>query len=109
MLIYLKCACSNQTAPGGLDPGDMEEMEYSEGASVEAKYLLPPVNVSVSGNATTHTVTASLARVLDFYNTELLAVNWQRFKGLLTEGCRKDVDVYIRGLSRTENWALKST
>ncbi|XP_018572754.1 nose resistant to fluoxetine protein 6-like isoform X2 [Anoplophora glabripennis] len=107
VLVYLKCVCSNQTAQAGSDPADVEEMEYSEGTSVEAKYLLPPVNVSVSGNASIHTVRASLARVLDFYNTELLAANWGRFKGSLSEGCRKDMDTYIQGLGRAENWALK--
>lgn len=108
VLLYLKCALGNSTAPPDSDRVDMEEMEYSEGTSVEAKYLLPPVNVSVSENATTYTVRASLARVLDFYNTELLAANWDRFKDTLSEGCRKDVDTYIQGLSRAENWALKS-
>ncbi|KAJ8919034.1 hypothetical protein NQ315_016940 [Exocentrus adspersus] len=105
VLTYLRCVCSDP--PVTATAGDVEEMEYSEGTSVEAKYLLPPVNVSVSGNKSTRTVTASLARVLDFYNTELLAANWNRIRGRISEGCQKDVDTYLQGLARAENWALK--
>lgn len=96
-----------------LSESTTEEMEYSEGTSVEARYFLPPVNVSVDdtgGNVskTTLTVRSSLSRVLDFYNTELLAASWDRMKGNLTEGCQNDVETYIVGLGKAENWALKS-
>ncbi|CAH1967120.1 unnamed protein product [Acanthoscelides obtectus] len=83
------------------------QMEYDEGTSVEAKYSLPAVNVSgTAGNGTT-LVRASLARVLDFYNTEQLAANWAQVGVKLSKGCEKDMEAYIRGLGKAENWALK--
>nr|CAH7764412.1 unnamed protein product [Callosobruchus chinensis] len=59
------------------------QMEYDEGTSIEAKYSLPAVNVSGTGGNGTTLVRASLARVLDFYNTEQLAANWGQV-GVLT-------------------------
>lgn len=84
-----------------------------EGLSVESKYSLPNVNVSAgpsSGNFSdrSYTVKPSLSRVLDFYNTELLAASWNGIKKSLSEGCQKDVEAYIEGMSKAENWALKS-
>lgn len=83
------------------------EMEYKEGTAVDPKYSLPQVNLSVSdGNHTV--VPASLARVLNFYNSELLAANWHRTKDQISSTCRKDVELYLEGLRKTDNWALKS-
>ncbi|XP_068911738.1 nose resistant to fluoxetine protein 6 [Tenebrio molitor] len=82
------------------------EMEYKEGTAVDPKYSLPQVNLSVSdGNHTV--VPASLARVLNFYNSELLAANWHRTKDQISSTCRKDVELYLEGLRKTDNWALK--
>nr|CAI5850604.1 unnamed protein product [Callosobruchus analis] len=83
------------------------QMEYDEGTSVEAKYSLPAVNVSGTGGNGTALVRASLARVLDFYNTEQLAANWGQVGVKLSKGCEKDVEAYIKGLGKAENWALK--
>lgn len=83
-----------------------KEIEYKEGSKIDPKYSLPKVNLSASdGN---HTVPASLARVLNFYNTEILAANWDRMRNLVTLSCRKDVELYLDGLGKMENWALKS-
>lgn len=83
------------------------EMEYTEGAHIDPKYSLPRVNFSDSdGNHTL--VPANLARVLNFYNTELLAANWGRTQDYVTSRCRKDVQSYLEGLKKTEKWALKS-
>lgn len=91
---------------------DKNQMQYSEG-TIEAKYKLPTVNISVNslgGNFTGshYTVKSSLSRVLDFYNTEMLASSWNGVKESLSEGCQKDIEAYIQGLSKAENWALKS-
>ncbi|VEN43510.1 unnamed protein product, partial [Callosobruchus maculatus] len=83
------------------------QMEYDEGTSIEAKYSLPAVNVSGTGGNGTTLVRASLARVLDFYNTEQLAANWGEVGVKLSKGCEKDVEAYIKGLGKAENWALK--
>ncbi|EFA05306.2 nose resistant to fluoxetine protein 6 [Tribolium castaneum] len=82
------------------------EMEYKEGTKVDPKYSLPQVNLSASdGNHTV--VPASLARVLNFFNSEILAANWETTKKLVSLSCRKDVELYLEGLRKTENWALK--
>ncbi|XP_019869984.2 nose resistant to fluoxetine protein 6 isoform X2 [Aethina tumida] len=110
VLIYTICVYANSTTENVYEQLDRElrEMEYREGSTVEPKYKLPSVNVSVSGErTTTQTVTASLSRVLDFYNTELLAANWDGVKTTLSFGCKRDVELYLEGLRRTENWALK--
>lgn len=88
-------------------------MQYSDGISGDARYSLPSVNVSVdnlSGNVSKSilTVRASLSRVLDFYNTELLAASWDSTRDGVSEACQKDVETYIGGLSKADNWALKS-
>lgn len=49
----------------------------------------------------------SLAKALDFYNTELLAQNFPNIIKGLTGGCVEDVEKYIKGLKSTESWALK--
>ncbi|XP_072392694.1 nose resistant to fluoxetine protein 6 isoform X1 [Diabrotica undecimpunctata] len=110
VLLFLNYALSETTPSTSTNPlsADVHQIEYSEGTSVEAIYSLPPVNVSVSGAWNgTQIVRASLARVLDFYNTELLSANFPRFKNGLSQGCQKDVDAYIQGLLTAENWALK--
>lgn len=61
---------------------------------------------AVAENATRKA--GSLSRVLDFYNTELLRVNWGRVGENVTEGCREDVWKYIGGLEEAKSWALKS-
>lgn len=88
-----------------------KSMEFKHGTTVESKYLLPSINVSVkvgekSKNVTS--VTASLARMLNFYNTEQLTANWKTIQKKLTVSCRKDMDLYLDGLHKAENWALKS-
>ncbi|CAH0552702.1 unnamed protein product [Brassicogethes aeneus] len=105
VLIYLKCVLTNSTTENALDK-ELKEMEFKEGLTVEPKYKLPSINVSVSDDSTT-TVRASLSRVLDFYNTEILAANFGRVKNTLSSGCRRDVSLYLDGLKRTTNWALK--
>lgn len=105
VLTYTRCTLSNTTTERS---SDLQEMEYKEGASVEATYILPQVKVSVSGEIAPTTVTASLARVLNFYNTELLAAHWPRLKDAVSVGCRRDVGSYLEGLGRADNWALKS-
>lgn len=94
-------------------PPEKNEMENSEGTSIEEKYLLPSLNISVnslSGNFSENffSVKSSLPRVLDFYNTEMLAASWNGIKKSLSEGCQKDVEAYIHGLEKADNWALKS-
>lgn len=83
-----------------IDPENSKDMEFFEGIKIE-----PKVNFSVSdGNQTL----VPLAKVLNFYNTELLAANWDKTKNLVTSSCRKDVELYLKGLKRVESWALKS-
>lgn len=92
----------------------LKEMDYVEGISADPKYLLPTVNASAlsdDGNLSkikVHSVPASLSRVLDFYNTELLAANWNRVQKGLSTKCREDVQKYVDGLVSGEKWALKS-
>ncbi|XP_056633905.1 nose resistant to fluoxetine protein 6 [Diorhabda sublineata] len=86
----------------------VHQIDYSEGTPVEATHSLPPGNLSLSGAPNnTQLVRGSLARVLDFYNTELLAANFPKFKHTLSQSCQKDVGAYIQGLITAENWALK--
>lgn len=97
----------------GTTTTELNQIEYSEGTSVETKPSLPAVNIGVnptSGNfsESSYTIQSSLRRVLDFYNTELLASNWNRIKKSVSAGCQKDVEAYIHGLGKAENWALKS-
>lgn len=96
--------CANEAANGTHLP---TEMEFKQGTAVEAKYLLPAVNVSVE-NSANRFVTANLARMLNFFNTEQLAANWDRVQKGLTLSCRKDVELFIEGLNKADNWALKS-
>lgn len=104
VLIFAGYAFANTTEHAT----EVHQMEFSDGTSVEAKYSLPSVNISVDSANETQVVRSSLARVLDFYNTELLAANWGRSKSKLSNGCQKDIETYIAGLSKAENWALKS-
>lgn len=93
---------------------EKDDMEYSGGSLAEAKYAFPNSNISASnsinGNSSqsSFTVKSSLPRVLDFYNTEMLAASWNGIKESLSEGCQKDVEAYIQGLGKAQNWALKS-
>lgn len=93
---------------------DTNQMQNNGGNSVETKYSVAPnMNISVdslSGNfsQSSHNIRSSFSKVLDFYNSELLAANWIGIKKSLSEGCQKDVEAYIQGLSKAENWALKS-
>ncbi|RZB38996.1 nose resistant to fluoxetine protein 6-like [Asbolus verrucosus] len=98
LLTYLKPTHTLESA--------IQEMEYKEGLALDPKYSLPRVNLSASdGNHTI--VPASLARVLNFYNTELLAASWPWTKNLLSLSCRKDIELYLKGLRKAETWALK--
>lgn len=85
--------------------GSRSEMYFREGSVVDARYQLPLVNVSGSDSAVQ--VTASLARVLNFYNTELLAASMERVRSVVGSDCAKDLDAYIGGLQKAESWALK--
>lgn len=107
VLCFAETVFSNTTTSTAI-PYDDSQIDYSEGTSVEDKYSLPPENVGVSGARNSTQVVTSLARILDFYNTELLAGDFPRFKGGLSHGCQKDVETYIVGLTKAENWALKS-
>ena len=102
LFLLLACVATAKCA----DPDSANEMEYREGTRVDPKYSLPQVNLSAGGNHTV--VPASLARVLNFYNTEVLAANWERTKGFVGAGCRRDVEMYLQGKRKMENWALKS-
>ncbi|KAG5893050.1 hypothetical protein JTB14_014830 [Gonioctena quinquepunctata] len=95
VLALLGVAFSNSTTPAS---SQNKNEDYSEGISAEANHSAPPVNVSVSGMHNS-TAWASLAKTLDFYNSEQLAANWGSFKGGLTQGCQKDVGAYIDGPS----------
>lgn len=95
----------------GTSTSEKNDMEYSGGSSIETKYAFPNSNISVnSGNSSqsSFTVKSSLPRVLDFYNSEMLAASWNGIKKSLSEGCQKDVEAYIQGLGKAQNWALKS-
>lgn len=107
VLCFAETVFSNTTTSTAILYDD-SQIDYSEGTSVEDKYSLPPENVGVSGARNSTQVVTSLARILDFYNTELLAGDFPRFKGGLSHGCQKDVETYIVGLTKAENWALKS-
>lgn len=90
---------------------EKHQREYSEGT--ETNYSLPNVNIGFSpldGNYSeiSYTIKSSLPRVLDFYNSEMLAASWNGIKKSLSKGCQKDIEAYIQGLSKAENWALKS-
>lgn len=92
---------------------EVHQMEYSEGTSVEMRYSLPLHNtssLSLNGSSfgNDYRTKSTLSRILDFYNTEMLAERWARVKESLSEGCQKDVEAYIQGLAKAENWALKS-
>ncbi|CAG9765410.1 unnamed protein product [Ceutorhynchus assimilis] len=82
----------------------VQEIEYTEGTSVEPRYSLPSIKI---GDNSENIVPASLQRVLNFYNTETLVATWPKFRNGISEGCQKDMDLYIEGLRDTENWALK--
>lgn len=65
----------------------------------------PALNDSASdfdGNA------ESLARALDFYNTQILRSNWDSVGKNLSSECQKDMREYLKGLKTGKNWALKS-
>lgn len=93
---------------------DSNQLQNNGANSVEAKHPgVPNMNISVnqlSGNfsESSFNVRSSFSRVLDFYNSEMLAANWIGIKKSLSEGCQKDVEAYIKGLSKAKNWALKS-
>lgn len=91
---------------------NLKEMDYIDGTKIEHKYSLPVVNASVlsdnNGTMGVNTVPASLSRVLDFYNTELLSANWDRVQKGLSSDCRQNMQKYIDGLFLGDNWALKS-
>lgn len=53
-------------------------------------------------------VQVSLEDVLNFYNTELLSSRWPKFKDEVSRDCRKDMEAYLDGLRKADNWALKS-
>ncbi|KAB0802117.1 hypothetical protein PPYR_04303 [Photinus pyralis] len=94
------------------EAGDkLKEMDYLDGSIVENKYLLPSINISEhSEELTNHTnekVSVGLSRALDFYNTQLLAANWNTIKIELSEDCAKDMQTYIDGLTAGATWALK--
>ncbi|XP_074030482.1 nose resistant to fluoxetine protein 6 [Leptinotarsa decemlineata] len=94
-------AFSNSTTPSSFENNHSEN---SEGA----KDPLSIVNDSASDlNNSSLIVKESLAKVLDFYNTELLAASWGNFSVKLTQGCQKNVGAYIEGLRKAEVWALK--
>lgn len=97
---------TNSTDVG--EDGKLKEIEYSEGTSVEPRYSLPPVKIGDSSENPNNVVPASLQRMLNFFNTEVLMVNWPKFKHKISKECQKDMDEYIEGLRSTENWALKS-
>ncbi|KAF5302728.1 hypothetical protein FQR65_LT08470 [Abscondita terminalis] len=86
-------------------------MDYTDGTTIEHKYLTPSVNnisaISDLNDTFENKVPSSLAKVLDFYNTELLATNWNRFRKSLSEACEKNMQEYIVGLRTGANWALK--
>ncbi|XP_045468557.1 nose resistant to fluoxetine protein 6 isoform X2 [Harmonia axyridis] len=84
-----------------------KEMEYDAGAVVEPKYFLPLVRLSVGGGNETVPVPASLSRMLNIFDTEQLVANWGMTKRSVSERCRGDVEGFIGGLTKGENWALK--
>lgn len=59
-------------------------------------------------NVTHHQKGEFLAKVLDFYNTELLRMNWEKVRGNVSEGCEMDVQKYLEGLEAAKGWALRS-
>ncbi|KAK4883484.1 hypothetical protein RN001_006803 [Aquatica leii] len=85
------------------------EMDYTEGATIEKKILIGAVNDSAFSdfNETFPNELPSLSKVLNFYNTELLAANWYRFHKSITETCQEKMQEYIIGLSIGAHWALK--
>nr|XP_023016448.1 nose resistant to fluoxetine protein 6-like [Leptinotarsa decemlineata] len=94
-------AFSNSTTPSSFENNHSVN---SEGA----KDPLSIGNDSASDlNNSSLIVKESLAKVLDFYNTELLAASWGNFSVKLTQGCQKNVGAYIEGLRKAEVWALK--
>ncbi|RZC32187.1 Acyl transf 3 domain containing protein, partial [Asbolus verrucosus] len=90
---------------GGETLESATQVEYKKGIAVDQKYYL---QVNLSDSDRNHTIApASLARVLNFYNSELLTVSWPRTKNLLSLSCKKDVELYMEGLRKTKIWALK--
>lgn len=107
ILKALLVALSTFRSTSGTSTTELNDTEDREMTSV------PHVNMSVnrlSGNLSegSYTIKPSLSRVLDFYNTELLALSWERIKKDLSQGCQKDVEAYIEGLSKAKTWAMKS-
>ncbi|KAF5270287.1 hypothetical protein FQA39_LY08398 [Lamprigera yunnana] len=89
---------------------NFKEMEYVDGRIIEHKYFLPPINVSAFSDLNDeekNAVPASLSRVLNFYNTELLAANWYLVQKTITDVCRLQMQEYIDGLAAGVSWALK--
>lgn len=90
---------------------DPKEMEYADGTSVEPAYLLPHVNITTpraDGFPHVNSVPATLSRVLNFYNTEILAAQWEFVKKSLSSGCQDDMEKYLEALAAGSLWALKS-
>ena len=50
----------------------------------------------------------SIAKILDFYNVDLLAANFKSVELALSESCSGEVQKYLDGLRTRETWALKS-
>lgn len=87
------------------------EMEYTDGTSVEPAYTLPQVNITTprdDGVGQVNSVPATLSRVLNFYNTEILAAQWEFVQKSLTRSCQDDMEKYLEGLAVGSTWALKS-
>lgn len=114
LLIVIFAVVNVEKTAGQNESADAKEMEYLDGTSVEPAYLLPQVNITApgagdnSGESLVSSVSASLSRVLNFYNTELLTANWGSVKETITLECIDDMEKYLDGLSRGSNWALKS-
>lgn len=83
-----------------------KEMEYADGSAVEPKYFLPLVRLSVKNE--TVLVPASLTRLLNVFDTEMLFANWGSTKKLVGGRCKRDMEGFMEGLRKGKSWALKS-
>ncbi|XP_017775150.1 PREDICTED: uncharacterized protein LOC108561633 [Nicrophorus vespilloides] len=63
--------------------------------------------VATAASSSSNGTVVALSRALDFYNTELLASNWNHLRTALSDECSNDVEQYVRALEVQENWALK--
>ncbi|XP_060525313.1 nose resistant to fluoxetine protein 6 isoform X2 [Cylas formicarius] len=74
--------------------------------TTESNYI-PQTYSSDSDVNRTDVLFTSLSQVLNFYGTDILVTQWPIFKAEISPSCRKHLELYLEGLKKADQWALK--